>query len=230
MSTFSGQFGESQPGAVVDAPDPGSPGAARIAWVIALVLRAVVVVFNQLGASEAPAKKPEAAAAVEPPDPADPFALTAKLFVKLAGDWLKDPALRQPVVANLTESARSEEDKVRLAIVAADLNGGKAGVERLDAAGELKGALAEDAATLRELYESGAIDDSAKRQQLIDHHAWFGKLALAYGKADTDPQRAPLLEGGGKLIGVGALGFTLAFIAFIGGIAACITMAVMMGS
>src|SRR5690349_8709377 len=107
----------------VDSPDPGSLKAGRIAAILTIVLMLVVVAFNQLGGKEPPARPETGQATVQPPDPSEPFALTAKFMVKMAHSWGFDKPMRAQVMASLVSSAKSEEDRVRLSMVAADLVG-----------------------------------------------------------------------------------------------------------
>jgi membrane protease YdiL (CAAX protease family) len=234
MSNFPSQFEatpepELRPDGRV--PDPGSPFAAKVAWIFTIILMGVVVGFNQLGGKEEKKSATAQAAEVEPPDAADPFPMTAKFFVKFAQGWNLDASMRGEVVKSLGPSAKTPADKVRLAIVVADLQGAQAGLDQLKEVGELSGALKEDAQTLRKAYEAGGtVDDGADRQRLIEHHGWFGKLAGTYGLKNDDPARAPLLEGAARLIAVAGFAVGVLGLAFFGGIAACVTMAVMMGS
>src|SRR5437899_11339258 len=231
MSSFPSQFeARPEPGLRPDGrvPDPGSAFAAKVAWIFTIILMGVVVGFNQLGGKEEKKAATAQAAEVEPPEAADPFAMTAKFFVKFAQGWNLDASMRGEVVKSLGPSAKTPADKVRLAIVAADLEGAQAGLDRLKEVGELNEALKEDADTLRRAYESGGtVDDAADRQRLIEHHGWFGKLAGTYGVKNDDPARAPLLEGAARLIAVAGFAIAVLGFAFFGGIAACVTMAVM---
>src|SRR6185436_8558528 len=105
MSSFPGQI--EPPSSGPSVPDPGSPRAAKIAWIFTIILMVVVVAVNQLGGKEPEKKATTQAAAVEPPDPADPFTLTAKFIVKMAQGWGLEPSMRTQFVESLTPSAKT---------------------------------------------------------------------------------------------------------------------------
>jgi membrane protease YdiL (CAAX protease family) len=192
--------------------------AARIAAILTVVFMLVVVAFNQFGGRESSSKPTTPETAIQPPDPGDPFALTAKLLVRVAHLWSFDPLARQQVMTNLRGSARTDEDKVRLAIVAADLLGPEAGLKQLDEFKELDARLGEDVRILRDAYQNSAAVEGADAQLLEDHHGWFARLEQTRALPNTDPRRAAVLAGAGKFL---AFGFALAaagFTAVIGAI------------
>jgi membrane protease YdiL (CAAX protease family) len=215
-------------------PDLGSRKAAMRAWIAAIVLMAVVVILNQFGGSEpaAPKAANPTAASVEAPDPGDPFVVAAKFMVKACHAIGADPNSTKEVMNALAPSAHTKENQVRLAIVAADLQGAQAGIDRLDAISDPPDALKEDIGKLKAFYESIKEAPSLRtvdideREKIVEHHGWFGKLAYTTGLPDTDPQRAALLSGLGWLIGAGLLGFVAFLTAVVGGLTAGIIMLV----
>lgn len=55
---------------------------------------------------------------------------------------------------------------------------------------------------LSAMYEKGDASTltEADRTFLVEHHGWYGKLAQAYGRPDTDPARRELVSGGLLLV------------------------------
>jgi hypothetical protein len=103
----------------------------------------------------------------------------------------------QPQLEALESAAKTPVDQLRAAIVAGDVEGAAESQARLEKiqVPEDQPALRDDLEALRAIY-SGHADEvnETARQALIERHGWFGRLALAYGKPDSDPQRAELIE------------------------------------
>jgi membrane protease YdiL (CAAX protease family) len=127
--------------------------------------------------------------------------LTSRVAVgemRVASAWpqFHDSAKGQ-VIAQLSKFAISPGEKLRLAIVAGEVEGGRSALDKLDAvAGQLKSPEAKsDLATLRTIYKSGppAVSQDA-RDELVRHEGWFGELALSFGRPDSDPLRARLMR------------------------------------
>ncbi len=103
-------------------PDPGSPGARLLAWLLVIPMLAGVLVFQHW---EPPAPPPDSL--VTPPTAVDPFTVMAKLEAKLwhatvqAGQ--KDPKLPGAFMDNLDKSARTPLDRLRGAVVAGEMAG-----------------------------------------------------------------------------------------------------------
>jgi membrane protease YdiL (CAAX protease family) len=105
--------------------------------------------------------------------------------------------MKGQAIAQLTKLATEPGDKLRVAVVIGEVEGGKAALERLDsAAPQLKTPEGKaDLATLRTIYTSGAdAVPPAARDELIGHQGWFGKLALSFGRPDSDPLRAQVMR------------------------------------
>lgn len=245
-------------------PDPGSEGMGWLAGLIALVCFATVVYLNQFSAASSSTQKAaKAVSSQQTIDLADPMTLASKMVVKLAHLFdSKDRAAREAWLAEtqspMTDpSKRSETERVREAIVHAEILQGEDGVkeaERLfqemekefaDRPDRLARRLEEDEQaridaakadieTLRRIYatdEAHATPPTEEeKQRLIDRHEWFGKLALSFGKPDGDPERAQLLAGGGALIGGVVLIGAAALIAIMGGIGCFIAMVVLIST
>ncbi len=239
MSTFppSAQPPESPPvqGGLASRPDPGSRTAAKIAWVLVAVLMGVLVAGNQipgcqrgkttvvekaLEEKEAPTHKE-----IEPPDPADKGTLTAKLTAA----WNQISPMKSDADAALdTLPTATDEDRIRTAIIAADISGPKAALQRLEALidkPDLNPALAEDAATLRTAYEGpGRVTDADDVARLVKHHGWFGKLAATHGLDASDPQRKELFAFLPRLVGAFVLLGLIVVVGAVGGITALIIL------
>lgn len=201
-------------------PDPGSPTARILAWLLLIPLLAGVLGLQHC---EAPPEPPESL--VTPPAAVDPYAVMAKLEAKLwhatvrAGQ--KDPTLPGALMDNLDKSARTPLDRLRGAVVAGEMVGVSesrarlAGVEdelrQLEpkAAPQDPGFNARDLELMREsirklnaLYDGGGEQAIAEedRRFLVDHHGWFGRLALMHGRPDSDPVRSIILGGGAVIM------------------------------
>ncbi|MBL8762224.1 MAG: CPBP family intramembrane metalloprotease [Phycisphaerae bacterium] len=193
-------------------PDPGSPRRRTIAWALVALLTLVVAVVQRL--EDAPAAPdPKAAAVIQGSDVGE---VIGKLFVKLA------PSIRQlaPQVTGMYVTSFDDQaaqgsaaDRVWSAVVAGELMDDAEATKRLTKVREEMagaGGDAEAVATLLkdvealELVYSGRLGELSQEQKdgLVARHGFFGKVALTRGLADTDPARAPLLAGAGKLIAI----------------------------
>ncbi len=200
--------------------DPGSPGLASLCSLVAVALILIVAVVQQrVESAFTKQAAPAAATSVEPPS--GQFELTAKAFVKIAS-ISPDPAGKQQLGAQATGTldaqAATPADKLRVAMVSGELEGDEKAISRLDkleAEPDLESNLAEDCKSLRALYAGEPLTPEVQTR-LEKNHGWIGKLAATHGKPDTDPSRAPLIDGGGKLMALvfGAVaGIILVFIA-----------------
>lgn len=99
------------------------------------------------------------------------------------------------MVRQLDEAARSQNDKLHVAIIAGEVLGREQALARLDALGA-ESKLAEDIATLRKIYSSngGALDPAAQ-DRLIQRHDYFARVALSYGVAATAEPRKSIEAG-----------------------------------
>jgi len=168
------------------------------------------------------------------------FKLTAQysIFAANPDEWttfLSAPseAERKQIGAQLAMLARSPLDRLRVAIVEADVLGTHAALERLhklenelleedpdaDNALPYRDQLLADINHLRQIYTA---DDPANVPQdtidaLRDRHGWFGAFAASHGIAPEDPRRARVLAPA-KRIGFLLLGavLTAVLVGFIG--------------
>lgn len=89
------------------------------------------------------------------------------------------------------------EEKLRAICVVGEVQGSKAALEELDRVQPLltNAQVKHDAAALRTIYaRAPAALPAAKREELIQRHGWFAKLALSYGKPPSDPQRQAVIH------------------------------------
>ncbi|MBC8106474.1 MAG: CPBP family intramembrane metalloprotease [Anaerolineae bacterium] len=114
---------------------------------------------------------------------------------------LKD--LGQPVqpvdqmLRTLDAAATSPEQKLEAAIVAGELAGGEEALKRLESRrSDATTKPSSDAEQTLEKMYSGQLASVTpeERRALIEHHGWFGKLALVYGLPDNDPERARIIS------------------------------------
>ncbi len=216
------------------APDPGSPLAAKVAWLLAIVFVLTTVLMNQLG--ERPTKAgPQTPAehVVEAPG-LDPVTLNSKIWVKLANSLPFQQAEREMGMTQIDEGAQTIVDRFRAAIVAGELLGEDAAIKRLaevesqdaDAETPTPG-LTADIELYRSIIDSGPASASPEdRARFETRHGWFARVASVYGLPETDPDRSKIVSGGGLLIATIAL-FGLGFLAVVVlAIVMCILMSV----
>lgn len=233
--------------------DRGTRSTAILAWIALTVL--VVTTFTLQQISAATAKPVAPSTGIAPPRTDDSEAMTLKLLVKM-GHFLDQlspqsassgPGGANPLVANADASAHRPESRLRAAIVAGEIGGANEAEPRLialkeeledtsserswsDLPEEDRRVLTEDTKALLEFYGAGTPLTPSAQADLITRHGYFGKLALVYGTPDTDPVRAELLSGGGKLITLlGGFG-ALVLLVILGGLAAFIIMSVLLFS
>jgi membrane protease YdiL (CAAX protease family) len=196
-----------RPPAAVRRPDPGSPRFARFAGWLALVLILGVATLQQVEGWLAGVPAPAQSGSPEIAPPSLEMELTGRIAVKLSAIPSMAAGGSDQFLPSLDNIADLPEDKVRVAIVAAELGKPDDAVARLDAVRKDLNAdspLVEDVNALTALYqpapEGGAALDQATIDRLVKNHEWFGRLAAVYGKPDSDPARAAIVGGGTALI------------------------------
>jgi membrane protease YdiL (CAAX protease family) len=203
------------------APDPGTPGWGKLALFLAIILIGIVAIFQQTAPSSAAkaAGQPPLAPGAAPPPPVQ-MELMAKAGVKLyyvspapkPGDTAQSAqreTLAQQIIDSMRSSAHNPHDRLRLAIVRADLQGPDAGLDELDKLQDhlrnlptplptqASEDLNQDIQHLRALYRGQELPDA--RDALVDRHGWFGKLAATRGLNDSHPDRQEVIGGGLQL-------------------------------
>ena len=229
------------------APAPTSSARGRrLAGLIVIGLIVLTACIQQLGTSALRGQSDgEATAEIPPPGPE--FDLMARTLGKIA---LADEGLRSVGVmgiANLEQTARSDADRFRVAVFAAEVEEGP-GKEpdtadggatdgrlalrrRLD---ELEAKLAEDSplrahvAIARAVYlGERELPDDATMKAFAEDHGWVGQLAATHGLPESDPERERVVGGGYAIFGFLMFVVIAGGGALIAGIALLITAAVL---
>lgn len=210
--------------------DPGSPVMALVAWILGGVFLLAIILINQLPESES--AKPAPVAEISAPTIADPFTLSAKMMVKLGRGGLPvDAASMNQIAAQVEQAAHTPLDKVRGAMVLAELGEPEDGLRLLDRISD-KDIQSETLAGDIDLVRAMLVDGpeslaAADGDRLVQHHGWFARLAMSRGKGANDPERRQLLAGGGLVLGVAGLVLTLLIVGVLGGLGCSITAIVM---
>jgi membrane protease YdiL (CAAX protease family) len=97
-------------------------------------------------------------------------------------------------------------------------------VEELESADDEPAAAAttellRDSELIERIHAAGNANDlnPQERQRLIDRHGWFGRLALAYGLPDSDPQREPVVGAAKRVVIVLVTALSIVVIALVAG-------------
>ncbi|MFN0011991.1 MAG: lysostaphin resistance A-like protein [Phycisphaerales bacterium] len=225
-------------------PEPGSRGAAKLAWLCAAVLLFAVVVLQQSigsgsAAGQAPAAGSGATAVVDAADD-DPNLIIAKIFVRINAALKESgaasgpgPDPMEPFVDQLRQGARTHASRLRLAPILGETRGAESALGQLD---ELEkdlpadSPLRADAAAFRAVYEGSAPPDAGAMKGLVDRHGYFGRVAETFGTGPADPFRVKAREQGSTLIVVFvALGLVV-LVGLLTGFGLFITALVMMAT
>jgi len=225
-------------------PDPGSPRSARIALVLAVVLTAVAVGLQNIpplidlverftgGAPTAPTETepPAESDAVLPPDFSRPFDIMSKLYVKLDDAVRGDPS----AMPTLDQFAVDDADRIRAAVVAAEILGPEEAITRLDTIiPDLADAplLLADAKVFKRIFAGEPPEEAdPARQTLVNHHGFFAEVALTFELPDDHPLRIDLVRGGVLLAGVLLAAGAVVTLAFVAGCVLLVVWIVMMFS
>jgi membrane protease YdiL (CAAX protease family) len=129
------------------------------------------------------------------------------------------------LLSRLDGLANTPQDRLELAIIAGQVQGASAAIDRIDALKpqlEQDPDLRQDADALRDVYAGGVESlTAAQRQRLLDRYRWFGRVALAYGAPPHGPaEKAALAPAVRTLAAVGTGGLLLVA-AFIAGFVLC---------
>ncbi len=201
---------QSEAGGNEPVREPGSPTTARLAGLAVVLLIAVVAALQQasLMFRSEPGAEGGMAAAVEPPDFQTEF--TAKVTAKIGFAWR---SFARDAAMSVEAAARTPADKLRAAIVRAELLGpGDLGdrLDRLEAEVPEDSPLRADIDTVRMVYGGEQSPHPEAIEAFERGHGWFGRLAASRMKPDPDPVRQQLVGGGRTLtfllVGIGAVG------------------------
>lgn len=173
-------------------PEPARPRPVRtaIAWLL-IAICTIAIMWMQAKASKTP-----------PPLPADAspgldmvfFGRLAVGFEQVVGQ--SDPSLLMNLDGQAMMSPFSTTDRMRVAIIAAELQGKEQAIERLSYLSdenlssklETASAFTADHRMLTHIYSEDAyIPTDSEAQGLIARHGWFGELAAGYNLPNNDP-------------------------------------------
>jgi membrane protease YdiL (CAAX protease family) len=210
--------------------DPGSPLGARIALLVAIPFFVAVATMQQCQAFAVPTpEKKEAPAEITPPAD-DTFLVLSRLYVRLAELLPSDSKLGAQLTGELAPMAQREVDKLRLAMVEAELVGDEAALARVRKVQEgldPDDPLRADAEALSRLLEQGPASIEPERLEAwAKRHGWFGDLALVLDEPDESPARQAIVGGGGAVVALGAAVAVALLIGAVGGLAGIITLIV----
>ncbi len=99
------------------------------------------------------------------------------------------------LLSSLDKVATTSSDKLRVAMVRGELEGKDAALKTLAALEANDPSIQGDVEVLRDIYEgSGAAVGSPRWNDFHDRHGWFADLAASFGRVDSDPLRAAMLQ------------------------------------
>lgn len=208
--------------------DPGSAPMGLLAWLVIIAVAGFIFVGNNapellqrvIGAPPAVATV-EGEAVVPPPSLQMTFA--GRYAIGAGG---MAPGAATELINQIDQVAHTDAvENMRTAIVVAELQGAEPAVERLRSldltrAPEGEAALlSADRNALLSIYETGNVANLSAEQQgaLIEHHGWFGRLALAYEQPDSNPERAIAIAQAQQLVLVIFVAFVIGGFAFVAG-------------
>jgi membrane protease YdiL (CAAX protease family) len=125
-------------------------------------------------------------------------------------------------LGDLEAIAVTRVERLRAAIVAGELLGPGAALERLNklkAEAAAGGDLARELDWVFKIYKEGPDKVPAEaRESLVDRHGWFGRLALVFGKGEWDSGRRAVVGGIGGLVAIALWLLVLGLGGFIAGL------------
>jgi len=207
--------------------DPGGETGRLVSWVVIVVVVAVLALSPVVGTiyqellSRAPAEGDSPAPTlVEEEAPSAMLRLISKYSI---GASRLAPGGEEAFVEQIDQMASwSEPSRLRAAIVAAEMLGPEAGLERIESLEESRydeeypstfsEGFADSVALVRTALRDGtdALSES-QRAAILDSHGWFGRLLLVHDKPAEDPERAVIYSNaqfvaGMMIVGVVGLG------------------------
>lgn len=136
-------------------------------------------------------------------------------------------ALGAQVLAPVQQMAVTQLDRLRMAMLAAEVISAERGLTMIDKVleeEEQTDGIQQDADDLRAIYTGDAdqLDDLA-RERLRDRHAWFGDLALVFGTPVDDPDRERVEAEASRIGAIVIAVFTIVVILGVAGVASFVT-------
>lgn len=174
-----------------------------IAWSIIIALVSLLVISTQLDARPKGASRGGGTPAAGVSGPASSEAFAGLMGKVILG---APEAQRAAGLDNLRMVASTYDDRIRLAILLAEVSGPSEAVKALDGLASEPGASedrAAEVAALRAQYAGeGAIDpESPVGKAALTRHPWFAKVALSFQKPDS-PLRASALDEASRVTSV----------------------------
>jgi membrane protease YdiL (CAAX protease family) len=173
-----------------ELPPPTSSWPPRIAWTI-IWLGVAYISLSQFS--------PKIRGRHAPSADVNDIQLTASAKYAVGSHQLSPTTPIAPFLKAVDDAAQSPKQKMDAAILAGDLQDAAAAEKRLNAidAKKLAPDLQQDLSDLQTIYAHGPSSlDQPARDRLIQRHAFFGQLALAFGQPKTDPQRQSITQQG----------------------------------
>lgn len=138
-------------------------------------------------------------------EPGAEFELIARTIGKIALSDTEWRAIGAMGVENLSQMARSDADRLRVAIFAGEVQGPEEFRRRIDA---LEVKLKEDSPVrahvriARGIYLADGAEppEESDIKEFAAAHGWVGRLAATHGRPSSDPERASVVGGGGAIV------------------------------
>lgn len=250
-------FGDAQPPmhppGPMRSPDPGTSGAAKLAWVVLILVLPLVVVMQQLQVRGEPAEDPSKIAAPQ----GDSVEVAARMGTRIAYEFPAGAPSFQEQLDDAAETIDTPLQRLRAAIASRELAGPERTVSDLesvvaeleagdeldpddpDAANERarREQILTDARTLLPYYQdiaangeaAAALDDETVNA-LIERHGYFGELVRIARLPEEHELREALLSGAiGPFIIVGAM-IAVIGVALLAGLVLGIMALVLLGT
>jgi membrane protease YdiL (CAAX protease family) len=120
----------------------------------------------------------------------------------------------------MEETVHTDVDRIHVAIIAGEILGKDEAIKRLESINSREASeLAKDVASLRTIYSNGAAAlDSQSQDRLIQHHDYFGRVALAQGvPANAEPRKSIEAAGVRATLVLGLMGLVF-LVLILGGV------------
>jgi len=202
--------------------------SAVCSWMVILASVAVIVALNRVSSEQSASEESKDALS-----PNVQLEITARYAVGTSVNFFnlreqRPQTLIDPTAVYLQQLdslAKSTPDRLCVAIVAGELRGASAALQRIDALGAAlrSPSLAADAAALRSVYSSGSKTlNGEARQRVVRRYGWFGHLALGFAKDANDPDRKIAIDAAVRATavilvvgGIGLMALTAGFVLLV---------------
>ncbi len=203
----------------IDPADPGTPTSRALALLSCVMVVAMVLLWtNTSDAFKDKIFNTQPAPAItqssDHPAPGNFGEIDIPARIALRGLTVFKPYLSMPMLVK-DETRLIDEDKVRLIMLAGELEGTESALERIEALkvdrieradpqadpNEANDLVTSDLNILEAMYIFGidALEDN-ERDQIAARYGLVGQVALTHELDDADPRRAPLIDGAWAII------------------------------